>query len=321
MAKILGLLFSIAYGFFIIVYVQRDFFLGSGDIDSYVFYFDEFETWIDFSNAYADQTYFSFTPDSPIKGEGVFRLSVLLLRGLLNQSTLTILGYLAFIMSSILFCIYAINIRSRKYLFYILPLFLMVFFTPRIMNLFASGIRSGIAFTILMVAIIYLKGAKKYILFALSSLFHLSMVPIISLYFIFYMLDNKRIKSSFIASLFILLLCSFLAAIAGKEFHFSIGVSQSIYYMSLVFVVGLFIIFTNKNGIKNLYGFMSAGLILIIFFGYTMDFSFIRYIGNAIILYLFFLIKEGEVRTIQVFTISYVPFFILTLYYSIANYW
>ena len=316
LARILGLLFSIAYGFCIIASVQRHFFSGSGDIASYVFFFDDFKNWTDFN-------YSSLEGDGFFRDfqQGVFRFAVFELRDLLNQSTITVLSYLAFITSSIIFCIYSVNIRSRKYLFNILPLFLMVFFTPRVMNLFASGIRSGIAFTILIVAIIYLKGAKKYILFALSSLFHLSMVPIISLYFIFYMLDNKRIKSSFIASLFILLLCSFLAAIAGKEFHFSIGVSQSIYYMSLVFVVGLFIIFTNKNGIKNLYGFMSAGLILIIFFGYTMDFSFIRYIGNAIILYLFFLIKEGEVRTIQVFTISYVPFFILTLYYSIANYW
>ncbi len=288
---------------------------------SLINYFEEFETWTDFTNTYAEWSSFSFGPDTAIKGEGIFRLSVLLLRELLNQSTLTVLSYLAFITSSIICYLSAVNIRSRKYLYYILPLFLMVFFTPRIMNLFASGIRSGIAFTILIVAIMYLKGAKQYILFVLSILIHLSMLPIISLYFLFYMLNNKRIKSPFTASLFILIACSFLFAMVAPIFYSSKGVNQSIYYMSAVFFVGLFIIYTNKNGIKNLYGFMSAGIILIIFFGYTIDFSFIRYIGYAIILYLFFLIKEGEVRTIQVFTISYVPFFILTLYYSIANYW
>ena len=36
-------------------------------------------------------------------------------------------------------------------------------------------------------------------------------------------------------------------------------------------------------------------------------------------LYLFFLIKRGEVGTIQTFSFGYSPFFILTLYYSIAN--
>ncbi len=182
LTKILGLLFSIAYGFFIIASVRKHFFLGSGDIGSYVLFFDDFETWTDLTNTYAEWSYFSFPPDTAIKGEGIFRLSVLLLRELLNQSTLTVLSYLAFITSSIICYLSAVNIRSRKYLYYILPLFLMVFFTPRIMNLFASGIRSGIAFTILMVAIIYLKGTKKYILFALSGLIHLSMLPIVSFY-------------------------------------------------------------------------------------------------------------------------------------------
>ena len=316
LTKTLGLLFSIAYGFFIIASVQRHLFLGSGDITSYVFFFDDFKNWTDFN-------YSSLEGDGFFRDfqQGVFRFSVFVLRDLLNQSTITVLSYLAFISSSIIFCIYSVNIRSRKYLFNILPLFLMVFFTPRVMDLFASSIRAGISFTILIVAIIYLKGAKKYILFGLSTLIHMSMVPIISLYFLFYMLDNKRIKSSFIPSLFILLLCSFLAAIAGNEFHAWTGVSSGIYYMSLVFVVGLFIIFTNKKVIKDIYGFISVGIILIVFFGYIIDFSFIRYVGNAIIMYLFFLINKGEARTIQVFTIGYAPFFILTLFYSIANHW
>tara|TARA_B100000315_G_scaffold36249_1_gene30941 strand:- start:1040 stop:2020 length:981 start_codon:yes stop_codon:yes gene_type:complete len=316
LARILGLLFSIAYGFCIIASVQRHFFSGSGDIASYVFFFDDFKNWTDFN-------YSSLEGDGFFRDfqQGVFRFAVFELRDLLNQSTITVLSYLAFITSSIIFCIYSVNIRSRKYLFNILPLFLMVFFTPRVMNLFASGIRSGIAFTILIVAIIYLKGAKKYILFGLSSLIHLSMLPIISLYFLFYMLNNKRIKSPFIAYLFILLLCSFLAAIAGNEFHVWTGVSSGIYYNFLVLYVGLLIIFTNKKAIKDIYGFISVGFILIVLFGFIIDFSFIRYVGNAIIIYLFFLINKGEARTIQVFTIGYAPFFILTLFYSIANHW
>ena len=60
-------------------------------------------------------------------------------------------------------------------------------------------------------------------------------------------------------------------------------------------------------------------IILIVLFGFIVDFSFIRYVGNAIILYLFFLINKGEAGTIQVFTTGYTPFFILTLFYSITN--
>ena len=196
----------------------------------------------------------------------------------------------------------------------------MVFFTPNVHVLFSSGIRSGIAFTILMIAIVYFKGVSKYILFGLSSVIHLSMLPILSLYYLFYMLNNKRIKSPLIASLFLLLLGSFLIAIVGSRLGQTVSVSSSIFYNVMIFYLGLLMIFINKKTIKNIYGFMSVGLIFIFLSGLIFDASYIRYVGNAIILYLFFLIHKGEAGTIQVFTTGYTPFFILTLFYSIANY-
>jgi len=78
-------------------------------------------------------------------------------------------------------------------------------------------------------------------------------------------------------------------------------------------------IFVNKKALKDLYGFLSVGLILIYLSGLLIESSFIRYVGNAIILYLFFIIKKGEIGTIQLFSLGYIPFFLLTLYYSIAN--
>ena len=196
----------------------------------------------------------------------------------------------------------------------------MVFFTPNVQVLFSSGIRSGIAFTVLMVAFVYFKGISKYFLFGLSILIHLSMLPIISLYFLFYMLNNKRFSMPFYLSLFLLVLGSFLIAIFGSLFHSTTEVTSSIFYNSLIFYVALLIIFINQRAAKNIYGFMSIGLILIVLSGLIIDVSFIRYVGNAIILYLFFLIKRGGAGTIQIFTIGYTPFFVLTLFYSIANY-
>tara|TARA_Y100000766_G_C18900398_1_gene603124 strand:- start:1413 stop:1658 length:246 start_codon:yes stop_codon:yes gene_type:complete len=78
-------------------------------------------------------------------------------------------------------------------------------------------------------------------------------------------------------------------------------------------------IFTNKKAIKNIYGFMSIGIFFIYLFGFFIDLSYSRYIGNAIILYLFFLIEEGELGTIQVFTAGYIPFFFLVSFYAISN--
>ncbi len=316
----LGLFLSITYGFIIIALVQRHSFLGSGDIIAYADYFDSFLNWDEFLNRGHNIHYFSITMDTVIKGEGIFRYTVFLLRDLLNQDAVTVLSYIGFITSSITFYIYYTRIKSTKLLLYITPILFIIFFTPRVFDLFASGIRSGIAFTIILVAIFYLKGAKRSILFGLASLIHLSMLPIVFFYYLFYMLENKRIKSIFTIYLLTLLLCSFSAVIVSSKFYVLKNVSTSDFYNYLVFSLGLLIIFTNKKVITNIYGFMSVGIILIVLIGFIMDYSFIRYIGNAIILYLMFLITEGSVRTIQVFTIGYIPFFILTLLYTITNY-
>ena len=167
LAKILGLIFSVTYGFFIVASLQLQYNLGSGDIASYLHFFDEAGN--DVSSVIN------------LRGDYAFRVAVFTLTEFFNQSTLTILSYMAFIISTIIFYIYSVKIRSQKYLIYILPLFLMVFFTPNVQVLFSSGIRSGIAFTILMIAIVYFKGVSKYILFGLSSVIHLSMLPILSL--------------------------------------------------------------------------------------------------------------------------------------------
>ena len=95
----------------------------------------------------------------------------------------------------------------------------MVFLTPMVTNLFASQIRSTIAFTLLMLAMIYFKGAVRYILFGLSSLIHLSMVPIISLYILFHMINRIKTGSTFIVPLFVLLLyCSPMLGIIFQKF-------------------------------------------------------------------------------------------------------
>ena len=171
LAKIPALIFSVAYGFYIVAVLQLQFLTDTGDISAYLHYFDE--SGNDVSASFAGSDF-------------AFRLAVFTLREYFNVSTVTVLSYMSFITSSIIFYVYSVNIRAQKYLIFIFPLFLMIFFTPNVQFLFSSGIRSGIAFAILMVAAIYFKGVGKYILFGLSSLIHLSMVPILALYYLFY---------------------------------------------------------------------------------------------------------------------------------------
>ena len=150
---------------------------------------------------------------------------------------------------------------------------------------------------------------------------HLSMIPIMCLYILFNMLSKVKITSSFVVRLSVLAIFAALVAQGAKLYQFNDTiVSSSVLFNLLIVFVGFMIIFTNKKAINNIYGFIAVGLMLIYIFGIIIDVSFIRYVGNSIILYLFFLIYKGEVGTIQVFTTGYTPFFVLTLFYSIANY-
>ena len=64
---------------------------------------------------------------------------------------------------------------------------------------------------------------------------------------------------------------------------------------------------------------MSIGTISIVLFGFVFDLSFIRFVGNAILLYFFYLIKKNKKKNIQVFFLCYLPFFTLIALYSIPG--
>jgi len=134
------------------------------------------------------------------------------------------------------------------------------------------------------------------------------------------MLKRVRIKSPFIVPLFILVLISFSIVIASNILNFNVTpINSSNLFNVLILFLALLMVFSSKKVFKNVYGFISIGMIFIYLFGFIIDLSFSRYIGNAIILYLFFLINKGELGTIQVFTAGYIPVFFLVSFYAISN--
>ena len=303
--KIPNLILAIAYGFFIIWLVQIDSNYNSGDINALLKWFREFSNLEFFMNKY-DMGFNDYS----------FRYITIKFHHLFNLSFINLLKIYAFLISSIFFYIYIQKLNQKNNVFYLSILFLMVFFTPRIWDLWASGIRSGIAFLMLFVALVYLKGVSKYIVFIMSALLHLSMVPIIVMHFLFnFSVNNKK----YINSYFVLIFYGLFIALFAKVFMNISSVNQSIQYQLLVLALALIFIFINKEAIKDEYWFLSIGTMLIVIFGFMFDVSFIRYVGNSIILYLFFLINKGKLRSIQLTCIFYIPFFSFTLHYSIIN--
>ena len=302
-----ALIFSMAYGFLIVAFLQLQYQLGSGDIASYLHFFNQFVG--------------SDAPELSMQQDGAFRLSIFFLRDIFNVEALTILSAFAFITSTTVAYIFLRNIRSEKYLILLLPLFIMAFTTPITQALFSSNIRSGIAFTFLMIGMVYLRGLPQLAFFGLSSLIHFSMIPFVGLYILFHLInrlnfDGIKLNNTFT---FILLFCvSIFFAITGGIVR-GTSVSSSFAYNILVFYVAILIIFTSRKLIKNVYGFMSAGMIFIYFTGLLIDVSYIRYVGNALLLYFLFLVQEGEKSKIEIFTVGFIPFFILTSSYMFSN--
>ncbi|MEL0237915.1 MAG: hypothetical protein VW946_00435 [Gammaproteobacteria bacterium] len=308
LVNFMGILASIAYGFFVVASLQRLYSSGSGDIAALLDFFDNIDIFV-LSNNY---NVFSW--------DGLFRLLVVFLGNFFQTEYVNVLSGIAFVTSTISFRIITANIKSSNDLIHLLPLLVMVFFSPNVVNLYASGVRSGIAFTILLFAILQHSILMKYFLFGLSSLVHLSMAPIISLYLLFRVLRHRRINASSLLCYFMLITLSSSLAIFAYIYQYNVTpVSSSFYFNVLIFCLALLIVLSSKKSIKNIYGFISIGLIVIVVIGNFLDISFSRYVGNALILYLFFLIKEPNVYVIRVFSLGYAPFFILTMFYSIAN--
>ena len=84
--KMLRLLISLGYGFFIVGSLLLQYFLGSGDINAYIHFFDE---------AGNDASVLT------LQGDYAFRIAVFGLTEYFQQTTITILCYMAFIISSI----------------------------------------------------------------------------------------------------------------------------------------------------------------------------------------------------------------------------
>jgi len=306
--KFSALIFAITYGGFIFFMLQLQYRLGTGDIGSYLHFFNQFQG--------TDEL-----PELTIFSDGAFRLAIFFLRDLFSIQALTVLGIFAFITSTIISYIFLTNIRSERHLVYLLPLLAMIFTTPIVFVLFSSNVRSGIAFTVLMIGAVYLRRVPQLLFFGLSCIIHFSMIPLVGLYILFHLINNinfNGVKLNHTFTYIVLFFASLFLAITGGVVR-GTEVSSSFAYNVFILYVAFLMIATGRKLIKNVYGFMSAGMIFIYFTGVLIDISYSRYFGNALLLYFLFIIQEGEDRKISIFTLGFVPFFLLTSSYMFTN--
>jgi len=291
--------FSILYGYLNVKSLELDYINESGDIGM-LLHNVQFKI---------HSTVFTY--------ESLFYYIVNFLQLIFNVDYFIVFKIITFTISFILFLIFFLNIKTKSNFTSQLLLLILVFLTPLVYNLFVSGLRSGIAFLIFFYAITYSKSYVKYILLTLSIFFHLSMIPLIYFYFIFNLLNKTKLNFSKSFYFVTLILNTFFIIFFSNIIYDLSTVAQSLTYKVFVLTLVMIILFLNSNVVKNIYGFISIGLFLVVLVGFFFDLSFIRYLGNALLLYVFFLLRQNNNRSIKLFLISYLPFFILLTLYSI----
>jgi hypothetical protein len=295
------LLIAILYGYFIVYNLNLDLAKNSGDIGQLI---RNINVKINDPNLTTEYLFY-------------YLINLIITYTIVDYNN--IFQLIAFIISATLFYAFISHVKSENYSHYSFLLILIVFCTPRVFDLFASGVRSGLAFTILFFGLTYLKGISKIIAFIISVALHISMLPIIGLYYLFIYLKRIRLNLSNSIYLIILFFYGLCGIFSSEQFYSITDVAQSLFYQVLILILASLFILLGKEAVKNIYVFISIGIIFIVLIGFIFDVSFIRYVGNSILLYLFFLIEKNNKREIKIFFLSYFPFFALTLLYSILG--
>jgi hypothetical protein len=307
--RIFTLFIAAIYGLFIVSALQFQYSAGSGDIGAYLYFFNQFQRGAE-------------APELTLRQDGAFRLAIFFLREFFNIEVLTILSIFAFIMALVFFYLFSRNIRSESQLIYFLPLLMMVFTTPVVQVLFSSNIRSGVAFTILFLAMTQFKGLIRWSLFAVAIIVHLSMLPFIGFYMMFNFL--KRINFNgrrlpIVLTYFLLIGTSIFFAIFGSFAHVDTAVNTSFAYNLSILYIACFLMFLDGSVVRNIFGFIAVGLTITYFAGMLIDVSYSRYIGNALLLYFLFLVQRGKRGTVMIYSVAFAPFYLLTTFYAVAN--
>tara|TARA_B100001057_G_scaffold476314_1_gene544140 strand:- start:3598 stop:4542 length:945 start_codon:yes stop_codon:yes gene_type:complete len=294
-------LLAFFYGYFILLNINLDLVNDSGDISSLL---KQVENKIN---------------DPDLTFEYLFYFLINKVNDLFNVDYFTIFKSIAFFSSIFIFYIFSINSNFKSNSIYLIILFFLIFITPRTYDLFASGIRSGFAFSIFFLALIYKNQLLKYSLYILSCYIHFSMIPFIGLLVSFNLIKILKLNiSKFLIFNFLIFFAILMNYLTNVYLDVTF-VSQSFRYKILILFIFIIFLTLDQKVYRNRYGFISIGILSIVIIGFIFDTSYVRYIGNSLLFYLYFLIEHNNRNSIKIFLICYAPIFFLMSFYSIRN--
>jgi len=218
------------------------------------------------------------------------------------------------IFASPVFFIYTLTagIPNSKYFLITLPIVFMLLLTPRVIELFAAVIRTGLAFAIFYYSTQLLKGYRKYIGILVSVLIHMSMLPILAFYLFYYFVRKvTNIEFTFV-TLLVLFLFSIAIMLGLNMVNPAGGNSFGLGYKAITFCLAVVFIFFSAyySALKSVEGFVGIGLIFLILISFIFDYNLIRYIAISTIYFTTYIINTKRTAVVNLYTIAYFPFFL-----------
>jgi len=194
-------------------------------------------------------------------------------------------------------------------------LVVLILFTPSVFELIASNIRSGVALVIFLYGIKSNTRLIKLILIFISVLIHFMVLPILSLYILFYSLKKIGIvRRSTSINILLLIFTSLTFCLITKFNFYTSGYQYGFLFSILVYFITILFTYFYSKVIANEDGFVAIGLMFMISISSFLDINLMRYLGVAFILYGIFIINTNNINIIKKYTSFY---FILVIIYQI----
>lgn len=197
---------------------------------------------------------------------------------------------------------------------YIFIFILFILFTPKVMDLFISNIRGGVAFALFIYGIKRHHGYIKKILIILSVSIHLLILPLLLTYILFFYFNKVNALKLFPLRVMALFTLSFVMVIAMGELYLLQPYNNGLLYTFSLFLFLIIVIFLNKKTIQNEDGFIAIALMSMLVSSSLLDYSIIRYFGIAFVYYGLFIINSHSDILIKRFIVIY-PLFTAPFFY------
>ena len=197
----------------------------------------------------------------------------------------------------------------------------LILFTPKVMDIFVSQIRGGLALVIFLYGMNFNSKIIKLTFIIFSSFIHFMVLPILSLYLLYYFFKKTNLlrKSNALTILILIFFC-FIAVYIMTLIYPIGGYRNDLMYSLLIFFITIYFLSISKILITNVEGFVAIGLMIMILVSSIVDYHLIRFLGIAFVMYGLAIINLNNITFLKNNIIFYFVLFCTYHFYFLRIY-